>query len=170
MLSATMSGRSQAFQIEHQAQIQTQIGGIDHAHQKIRRRLARVPPEHHIARDGLIEARRLEAVGAGQIEHAIDAAGAGADEAAFFSLDGDARIVRNFLAAAGQAIEEGCFTAVRDADQRKARSLSPRPRRSLRLTRMRKLDPNGFDFATSQSKGRRADAHDKGITARPAPR
>ena len=42
---------------------------------------ARVAPEHHVARDRLIERRRLEAVGAGQVEHAVAAAAARTDEA-----------------------------------------------------------------------------------------
>jgi hypothetical protein len=112
----------QALQIEHEPQVQTQIGRIDHAHQKIGRGLARMAAEDDVARDGLIEARSLEAVGAGQIEYAIDAAARGTYEAAFLSLDGDAGIVRDLLATAREAVEEGCLTAVRDADQRKARA------------------------------------------------
>ena len=49
----------QALQFQHQAQIQPQVGRIDHAHQKIGRRLTRMAAEHDIARDGLIEAGGL---------------------------------------------------------------------------------------------------------------
>ena len=111
---------AEALELEHQAQVEAQVRGIDHAHQQVRRRLGRVAAEHHVARDGLIEGRGLEAVGAGQVDHAEDAPGARADEAAFLALDGDAGVVGDLLAAAGETIEERGLAAVGDADERQA--------------------------------------------------
>jgi len=112
----------QALQIQHQPQIESQVRRIDHAHEKIGLRLAGVAAEHDIARNGFIKTRRLEAVGAGQIEHAVDAPRVRTGKAAFLALDGDAGVVRDFLTTAGEAIKKGGLAAIRDADQRKARA------------------------------------------------
>ena len=82
-----------------------------------------MPAEHDIARDRFVEARGFEAVGAGQIEHAVSAAADGADEAAFLALDGDAGVVRDLLAAAGQPVEQRGLAAVGIADQREAEAV-----------------------------------------------
>ena len=73
MFSATISGTAEPLQLEHEPQIEPQVRGVDDAHEQIRRRLARVLAEHDVARDRFIERRGLEAVRAGQIEHAIGA-------------------------------------------------------------------------------------------------
>ena len=107
-------------QLEHQPQVQAQVGGVDDADQQVRRRLAGMPAQHDVARDRFVEARGFEAVGAGQVEQAVGRGRSGADEAALLALDGDARVVRDFLAAAGEAIEEGGLAAVGHADEREA--------------------------------------------------
>src|SRR6185437_5344771 len=61
----------EALEIEHETQAQSQIRGIDHTNDEVRGLLRSVPPEHDVARDRLIEGRGLEAVGSGQIEHAV---------------------------------------------------------------------------------------------------
>ena len=61
---------AEALELQHQAQVQAQVGRIDHADQQVRRRLGRMPAEHHVARDRLIECRRLQAVGTRQVDDA----------------------------------------------------------------------------------------------------
>src|SRR5215469_12546478 len=73
--------------------------------------------QHDVTRDCLVECCRLQAVGARQIDHAKSAPGPRSGETTFLALDGDARIVGNLLAAAGETIEECGLAAVRDADE-----------------------------------------------------
>src|SRR5205814_9499214 len=77
-----------------------------------------VPAEHDVAGDGLIECRRLEAVGAGQVDDAEDTAAARTDQSAFLAFDRDARVIGHLLAAARQTVEERSLAAVGDADER----------------------------------------------------
>src|SRR4029077_17960015 len=51
------------------------------------------------------------------VDDAEAAPGERTDEAAFLALDGDARVVGDFLAAAGETIEECGLAAIRHADQ-----------------------------------------------------
>jgi len=104
-------------ELQHQTEAEAQVRRIDHAHEEIRRGLGRVPAQHHVAGDGLIERRGLEAIGARQIDDAEAASGARTREAPFLALDRDAGVVGDFLAAARQAVEEGGLAAVRNADQ-----------------------------------------------------
>src|SRR5213076_3223740 len=66
----------------------------------------------------LIECRRLEAVGAGQVDDAEDTAAARTDQSAFLAFDRDARVIGDLLAAARQTVEERGLAAVGDADER----------------------------------------------------
>ena len=76
-------------------------------------------PEQHIARDGFVERRRVQAVGARQIEDAQHAA-VGRGAFAFAAFDRDARVVSDLLAAAGQAVEQRGLAAIGNADERDA--------------------------------------------------
>ena len=58
----------------------------------------------------------MQAVGTRQIQQAQSLAGCGS-ETPFLALDGHARVVRDFLLAAGEAIEQRGLAAVRVADQ-----------------------------------------------------
>ena len=102
----------------------------------------------------------------GRSSDAIRAARRGADEAAFLALDGDAGIVRDFLSAAGEAIEESGLAAVRYADQREAqafrRSDGAFMRRGGGLTSTQTVSTS----RRRSAKVRSADAHDEGIAAR----
>ncbi len=114
-------GSSDAFQFQYEPQIQTQIGRIDDADQQIRTGLDRVPAEDHIARDGLVQRGCLEAVSPGQVDDSVNTARVWAHEAAFLPLDRHARVVRDFLPAAGQPVEQCRLAAIRYADQGEAR-------------------------------------------------
>ena len=164
-------GRPEALQLQHQAQVQAQVRGIHHAHEQVRRRLGRMAAEDDVARDGLIERGGLEAVGARQIDEAVDAPGTRPDEPAFLALDRDARVVGDLLAAAGETVEECGLAAVGHADERQTRAAArpvPRPRRrSWHGGRCgRELDPDALGLATSQSEHGVTDAHDEGVAAR----
>ncbi len=73
-------------------------------------------PDHDVACDRLVGAQRVEAVGAGQIQHAELSARGGAHQA-FLALHGHAGIVGHLLAAAGQQVEQGGLAAVGVAEQ-----------------------------------------------------
>ena len=132
MLSATHHRQAEALQLEHQAQVQAQVGGVDDADQQVRRRLAGAPAEHHVARDRLVGRRRVRGCRrrAGRAR-AIACGRAAGREAAFLALDRDAGVVGDLLAAAGQPVEQRGLAAVGFADQREAQRppAMPRPRR-----------------------------------------
>ena len=77
-------------------------------------------PRQQVAGDRFVGAGGVEAVGAGQVEHA-HAGGRRACEAAFLALDGDAGVVGDLLATAGERVEQRGLAAVRVADQGDAR-------------------------------------------------
>ena len=109
-------GATQRQHFEHEAQMQAQVRGVDHAHDHLGNRFARIGAVQDVVRDLLVETGGREAVGAGQVEHA-DRCARGRDERAFLALDGDAGIVGDLLARAGQAIEECGLAAVGVADE-----------------------------------------------------
>ena len=104
-------------QLDHQPQRQPQIGGVGDAEQQVGLLLAREAAEHDVAGDFLVGAARAQRIGAGQIDQA-DAVAARRLHRAGLALDGDARIVGDLLAAAGQCVEQRGLAAVRRADQR----------------------------------------------------
>jgi hypothetical protein len=82
----------------------------------VRHGLAGGLAEHEVAGDLLVRAAAAQRIGAGQVDDG-DLAPQGGDEKTFLALDGDARIVRDFLPAAGQGIEQRGLAAVGRADQ-----------------------------------------------------
>ena len=62
----------------------------------------------------------MQAVGARQVEHAQQLA-SGCGQLAFLAFHRDARVIGDFLVAAGEAVEEGSFTAIGVTDQRDQR-------------------------------------------------
>ncbi len=104
-------------QLQRKAQMQAQIGRVHHIDQHIRRRLARIKATAQVAGDGLVQARRLQAVGAGQIQHRKVAPRRCA-EVPFLTLDGDAGVVGHFLPATGELVEQCGLAAVGVANQR----------------------------------------------------
>ena len=109
--------QAQRAQLEHQPQVESQVGGVQHADHDFGWRLASQPAEHRIARDRLVERGGRQAVGAGQVEDSIAPAARPA-EAAFLALDRYAGVVGHLLVTAGEAIEKRRLAAVGDADQR----------------------------------------------------
>ena len=108
----------QATQLEHQAQRQLQIGGIDHADDQLGGGFIAQLAVDDIARDGLIECRRHQAVGARQVDELILPAAISAVELTFLALDGNARVVRDLLPTASQPVEQCSFAAIGYPDQR----------------------------------------------------
>ena len=108
--------QTELFGLEHQAQVQAQIGRVGHAHQQVRQGLLAAAGDD-VARHGFIGAQRIQAVGTGQIEHE-DAATGGRAQRSFFALDGHARVIGHLLAAARQQIEQRGLAAVGISEQR----------------------------------------------------
>jgi len=91
-------------QLQNEAQVQPQVGGVDHADQQVGAGLTTERAEADIARNGFVRAGGDQAVGAGQIEDLhIPARRRG--KAAFLALDRHARIVGDLLTAARQQVE-----------------------------------------------------------------
>ena len=126
----------------------------------------------------------LEAVGARQIENA-QRASVGGGAFAFAAFDGDARVVSDLLAAAGEAVEECGLAAIGDADQRDAQWRSGNERRPWRTlgergagvlgrraragTRSLPADASHAHrrrFGAAQGERRAADAHHQRIAGR----
>ncbi len=110
-------------QLEHEAQVEPQVGRVHHADDELGRRLVREPSEQEIARDRLVERRRRQAVRARQVEHLVQALLGGPDELAFLAFDRDARVVGDALAAAREPVEERRLAAVRHADERETHGI-----------------------------------------------
>src|SRR5262249_4003696 len=89
-------------QIQYEAQIETEIGCVDHANHEVWRRLGCMPTEHDVAGDRLIQGGRLQAISTGEVDQAENPTRLGAGETTFLTLYGDARVVGDFLAASGQ--------------------------------------------------------------------
>ena len=95
-------------------------GAYEELHdQRVRPPLARQPAHDDVARHRLVGRDGVEAVGAGQVQHRVFAAGR-PTHAAFLALDGDPGVVGHFLPAAGQQVEQRGLAAVGVADQRDA--------------------------------------------------
>ncbi len=87
------------------------MGGIGHAHQQLRGWLTRAAACHDVAGHGFIQALRVQAVSAWQIQYAhLPTAGCG--ELAFFALNRYAGVVGYFLARARQDVEQRGFAAI----------------------------------------------------------
>ncbi len=123
----------------------------------------------HVAGDALVGRARMQAVGARQVEHAQRLAGGGV-QPAFLALDGDAGVVGDLLAAAGQQVEQRGLAAVRVADQRHQRAAAVDVDRRLCSCVGRLCTRDAGGLGAAQREGRRADAHDQRIAAAAAAR
>ena len=144
---------------EHEAQVLTQVGGVGDADDRIGLRFAVATAEQHVGRHLFVGRRGLEAIETGQVEDA-DALAGRRDRDAFLALDGDARVVRDFLAAAGQQVEERGLAAVRIADQRdQLRGASCDGTHDL----LQRRDSDAVRFQPAQCEGGGADADRDGL-------
>jgi len=109
-------GQAQGSGLQHQAQVELQVGGIGHAHQQIGHRLAGTVAGHDVARDGLIGTQGVQAVGARQVQH-HHAPPSRRGHHPLLALDGDARVVGDLLAAAGEQVEQRGLAAIGVAQQ-----------------------------------------------------
>ena len=109
-------------ELDHQAQRDAQIGGIGDAQQQVGRGFARQPAEHDVAGDLFVGAAPAQRIGAGQIDQ-VDAMAARRLDDAALAFDGDARIVGDFLPAAGERIEQRGLAAIRRPHQGKSPSV-----------------------------------------------
>ncbi len=108
---------AQLYELADQVQIALQIAGIDDNDDDVRAFHIRPNSAEDFHRDLFIGGAADEAVGAGQIDDVAPAA-IGQLAAADFFFDGYAGIVGDFLAQAGEGVEDGCLAAVGITGQR----------------------------------------------------
>ncbi len=94
------------------------VGGIHHANNHVRLGSVLTPSQQHIAQNFFVRRVGVQAVGARQIDEPMALAML-VEKRAFLALDGDARVIRHFLAHPCQRVENGGFAAVRIARQSK---------------------------------------------------
>ncbi|KAF5289490.1 hypothetical protein FQR65_LT20824 [Abscondita terminalis] len=155
-------GQAQAPRLQHQAQVQAQVGGIGDADQQFGRRLARMPARDDVARDALVLAVRMQAVGARQVQNTHTPA-AGRIQPALLALHGDARVVGHLLSRTGQQVEQSGLAAVGVAQQGQAqrrRIPPPRP-----LAGCRWLDGAWGRRLQCSLRPLRRDLHQRGFVA-----
>ncbi len=157
---------------------------VDHAHHESGSGSVRDAAQQDVARDGLIERGRSEAVGPGKVEDAQRPTVV-RRPFAFAPFDRDAGVVSHLLAAARQAVEQCGLAAIGDADQRNAQrrfgddgvqtaALGERGAGVLRRElgsrygfSFQARDPHGGRFGAAQCERRTTDADHQRIANRP---
>ena len=107
-------------QLQREAQVIVEVGRVEDDHQRIGLALALLLAEQHVARHRLVGARRLEAVGAGQVDQ-LDRAAVGERQPAGMALDRDAGIIADLLPRAGQRVEQRALAGIGIAGDRDER-------------------------------------------------
>ena len=107
--------------LRRQVQVAVEVGGIHDGDDDVRPGLPLLAAEDDVDGDHLVGAARRQAVGAGQVDQVERLAGAG--HLAFLRLDGDAGIVADVLAQAGEGVEQSGLAGVGIADQGGRRSV-----------------------------------------------
>ncbi len=107
----------QRLQLKDEAQVVVEIARVDDDEQRVGPPLARQLSEHHVARHALVGARRIEAVGAGQVDE-FGRAPVGKRQTAGMPLDRDAGIVAHLLPRASEGVEQRRLAGIGIADQR----------------------------------------------------
>ena len=157
---------AEPLQREHEPQVLTKVGRVGDADDSVGFRFAVATAEQHVSRDLLVGRRGLEAVQTRQIEHA-DAFAGRRDRNAFLALDRNAGVVRDFLAAASEQVEERSLAAVRIADQSdQLRGASCYGTHDL----LQRRDSDAVRFQPAQCESGGADADRDGLAAERAAR
>ena len=115
MFNASTVGRP-TLRLDDKPEVEAQVGRIGYAHQQVRPLLILLSAKHNVAGDGFIEAQRIQAVCARQVQN-TDALPVCGFKQAFLALDGHPCIVRDLLPAAGQQIEQGGLSAIGVTEQ-----------------------------------------------------
>jgi hypothetical protein len=108
-------GQAEVGHLRGEEKIAHHIGCIDHADYGVRFFFAVEVARQEIERHAFIGRRCRKAVSAGEIDKGEDAPATFPGSGFFF--DRDTRVVPDFLAGTGQAVEKGRFARVRIADQ-----------------------------------------------------
>ena len=114
-------------QLQREAQVQIEVGGIHDDDERIRAALPGLPAEQDIAGNLFVGRRRIEAVGAGKVDQ-LHGTAIVQRQPAGMALDRHAGIIADLLAGAGECVEQGGFAGVGIADehnQREGRHVSP---------------------------------------------
>ena len=90
MLSAMIGRQAELDQLQREAEVVVEVGRVEDDHQRVGLALARLLAEQNVASDRLVGARRIEAVGAGEIDQ-LDRPSVGERQPAGMPLDRDAR-------------------------------------------------------------------------------
>ena len=98
-------------QLQREAQVIVEVGGIEDDHQRIGLALPFLPAEQHVAGHRLVGAGGIEAVRARKIDH-LDGAAVAEHQPSGFPLDRHARIVADLLASAGERVEQGALAGI----------------------------------------------------------
>ena len=94
-----------------EVEVALEVGGVDDADDAVGARGAGLAAEEDVAEDGFVRGAGVEGVGAGEVDEAEFFAVLGEALADFF-FDGDAGVVGDFLAEAGEEVEDGGFAGV----------------------------------------------------------
>ena len=132
MFKATTVGRPEVDQLEREAEVVVEVGGVEHDQQGVGQPLALLLAEQHVAGHRFVGAGRVEAVSAGKVDQ-LERPAVGEREPAGMPLDRDAGIVADLLAGAGQRVEQGALAGIGIADHRDQRSGR---HAAVRVTRM----------------------------------
>lgn len=112
--------QAQRDELQGEAEVIVEIGGIDDHDQCVGPALARLRSHHDVARDLLVEAAGIEAISAGEVDQ-LDRAAIVEHQPTRMPLDGDAGIIAHLLPRAGQRVEQGTFAGIGIADERNQR-------------------------------------------------
>jgi hypothetical protein len=161
---------AQAPEFEHQPQVHAQVGGVDHGDDRVGGVFARSPAFDHLERDLLVWRGRVQAVGAGQVDHR-DAGAVAQRGGAHLALHRDAGVVGDLLSGAGEQVEQRRLAAVRVAHQRDAPGTwgEGRGHVSFRNEGSGRLDLDALRFQPAQGEQRVADLHRQRLPPAGAP-
>ena len=148
-------------QLECEAQVVVEVGGIEDDHQRVRLALALLLAEQDVAGDGFVGAGRIEAVGAGQVDQ-LDRSAVAERQPARMAFDRDPGIIADLLASAGQRIEQRALAGIGTAGDGDERERDHLRIAGLRAPRRRACG------GSRRSCGRRGSRSDRGRTARGA--
>ena len=98
-------------QLERKSEVVVEVRCVEDDDQRVGLALALLPAQQDVARDRFVGARRIEAVGAGEVDH-FDRPAVGQRQAAGIPLDRDARIIADLLTRAGQRVEQRALAGI----------------------------------------------------------
>ena len=102
-------------QLQREAEMVVEVRSIDNDNQSVGLALTGLLAEKNVASDRFVRTRRIEAVGARKIDQ-LPGPTVSESQPTGMPLDGDARIIADFLARAGQRVEQRALAGIGAAD------------------------------------------------------